>query len=188
MNSSPSLILASRSPRRIELLSLITSDFEVMPSSFDESSVKIDNPTDLVRELSFRKAKTIHENNKNSIVIGCDTVVSLDNEIFGIPADFSMAKNMLEKLSGNTHSVITGVCVLKGNDVHQFECETRVTFFELSDNEICEYLETNEPFDKAGSYGIQGKGSLFVSSINGDYFNVVGLPISRLKRILDKIC
>lgn len=180
------LILASRSPRRLELLSLITTDFSVIPSSFDERSITITEPYELVRALSFSKAITI-KSESNDIVIGCDTVVFSDGEILGIPQNKEEAYLMMKKLSGKTHSVITGVCVLNDHNVHQFECETKVTFLSLTETEIEDYICTDEPYDKAGGYGIQGKASLFVEKIEGDYSNVVGLPISKLNLLLKSL-
>lgn len=177
------LILASRSPRRQELLSMITNDFKVIPSSFDERSITIQNPFQLVRKLSYSKAKTIISR-PDDIVIGCDTIVYLENEILGIPLNRKDAYSMIKKLSSKTHSVITGVTVLKGSVIKQFECETKVTFLELTEDEIERYIHTDEPYDKAGGYGIQGKASLFVEKIEGDYFNIVGLPISKLNQVL----
>jgi len=179
------IILASRSPRRVELLKLITEDFIVMPSNFDESKIALEKADELVRQLSFHKAKTVFDENPNAIVIGCDTVVCLENRIFGIPQKKEVAKATLQKLSGKTHQVITGVCIMDNEKTSQFEVIADVAFFSLTTKEIEEYVATDEPFDKAGGYGIQGKGSLFVSAINGDYFTIVGLPVSRLKRELE---
>ncbi|MEG0692586.1 MAG: Maf family protein [Oscillospiraceae bacterium] len=180
------LILASRSPRRLELLSLITTHFSVMPSNFDERSITISEPFELVRALSFSKASTI-VSQADDIVIGCDTVVFAEGEILGIPKDQDEAYSMIKKLSGKTHSVITGVCVLNNHNVHQFECETMVTFFDLTPADILSYISTDEPYDKAGGYGIQGKAALFVEKVEGDYSNVVGLPISRLNQLLKQL-
>lgn len=177
------VILASRSPRRRELLSSFIKDFDVIPSNFDEEGMEENDPFLLVRVLALSKASTISADSED-IVIGCDTVVSLDGEIFGIPKTKEEARKALLKLSGKTHSVITGVCVLENNNIHSFECETLVTFFELSSEEIEAYISTDEPYDKAGGYGIQGKGGLLVKEISGDYQNVVGLPSSRLMRLL----
>ena len=177
------LILASSSPRRLELLSLITPKFQVIPSDFDERKITITEPFLLVRTLSFSKASTI-SSTSDDIVIGCDTVVFCEGEILGKPEHPEQAYTMMEKLSGKTHSVITGVCVLHNHVVHQFECETLVTFMTLTPAEIESYIATDEPYDKAGGYGIQGKGGLFVEKIEGDYANVVGLPVSKLNRLL----
>lgn len=182
------LILASRSPRRSELLRLITDDFKVIPSEFDERSIDIIKPFELVRTLSRCKAKAVALRVEDCMtVIGCDTVVYLEGKIFGIPQTKEEAYSILTSLSGKTHSVITGVCILYGDIETSFECETRVTFFKLDDADILSYINTNEPYDKAGGYGIQGMGGLFVEKIDGDYTNVVGLPISRLNRTLKEL-
>lgn len=183
------LILASRSPRRLELLKLITEEFIAIPSLFDEKSIDIKEPFELVRSLSLHKAQTVLQTRQSEgdIIIGCDTVVSLNGEIFGIPQSKEEAYSMISKLSGNLHSVITGVCVLYNGTAIQFECETRVTFLRLEDKDILDYIDTAEPYDKAGGYGIQGKAGLFVEKIDGDYSNVVGLPVSKLNQILKNL-
>lgn len=179
------LVLASRSPRRISLIQMITSDYEVCPSQFDESSIVISEPDQLVTELSLQKAKAVLPLFPNKLILGCDTVVALDHEVFGIPQNQNEAYVMLSALSGKTHSVISGVTLLSENQTRQFVCETKVTFYTLSSEEIQSYITTKEPYDKAGGYGIQSLGGLFVKEIQGDYYNVVGLPIARLKRELD---
>lgn len=181
------LLLASRSPRRIELMNLITSDFTVIPSEFDESTVTATDPTELVHTLSYEKAAAVFSKNKGFTVIGCDTIVCLDGECFGIPNDFSHGYTMLKKLSGKIHTVITGVCIITKDTKVQFEVGTDVKFFDLSREEISAYLKTNEAYDKAGGYGIQSKGALFVEYIHGDFYNAVGLPVSRLKRQLENL-
>lgn len=123
---------------------------------------------------------------ENDIVIGCDTGVFVDGKMLGKPKNREDAENMLKLLSGRQHKVITGCCTVKNGVAKSFSNVTLVEFFELSDSEIEEYIATGEPFDKAGAYGIQGKGSLLVKKIDGDYFNVVGLPVSELNRILKK--
>ncbi|WMJ21866.1 Maf family protein [Paludicola sp. MB14-C6] len=178
------LILASRSPRRVELLKLIASQFETIPSQFDESTITITNPNELVKALGYYKAKTVFDEHPQATVIGCDTIVSLDGEVFGIPKDKQHAVDMLRKLSGKTHLVSTGVCILSKNQVDQFVVETKVTFYKLSEEEIEVYCNTKEPFDKAGAYGIQEKGSLFVESIEGDYFSVMGFPVAKVNQVL----
>lgn len=180
------LILASASPRRRELMKLITDDFEVEASSFDEDGINENDPFLLVRVLSLSKASTI-KSKSDDVVIGCDTVVFLDGEILQKPKTAQEAAAMLKRLSGRTHSVITGVSILENNNVHQFECETLVTFYELSDDEIEYYVSTDEPYDKAGGYGIQEHGGLFVEKIEGDYQNVVGLPVSKVYRSLSEL-
>lgn len=176
------IILASKSPRRKELLSFITTDFAVKSADVDETLPQGISPDKAVEYLSKIKAEPLK--NENDIVIGADTVVALDGKILGKPRDAADAFATLKMLSGREHSVFTGVSVIKGEKIETFSVQTKVKMFELTDEEIEEYIETAEPFDKAGSYGIQGKGSLLVEKIDGDYFNVVGLPISRLNRVL----
>lgn len=178
------IILASKSPRRRELMKYITQDFEVKSADVDESLPQRIKPAEAVEYLSKIKAEPF----KNGIdtVIGADTVVAIGDNILGKPADESDAKAMLKMLSGKEHSVFTGVTVIKGNDSTTFSVETRVKFFELSDEDIEKYIATGEPMDKAGAYGIQGYGSLLVEGIVGDYFNVVGLPVSKLYQIITK--
>lgn len=181
------IILASKSPRRRELMSLLPYEFKAVTSGFDEKSVKEKIPEKLVRRLAFEKASFIKKSFKNDTVVGCDTVVvSPDNEIFGIPKDKADAERMLKTLSGKTHKVITGVCVLYNGKKTLFHKTTKVTFIPLSDKDIEWYISTGEPFDKAGAYGIQGFAGAFVKRINGDYNNVVGLPLQALKTVLDK--
>lgn len=176
------LILASKSPRRRELLSLITTDFEIKSADVDETLPKGISPQDAVEYLSRIKAEPF--NNGTDTIIGADTVVAVDGKILGKPCDRQQAVEMLKSLSGKYHSVFTGVTVIKPENTVMFSVETKVKFFELSENEINNYTATGECDDKAGAYGIQGKGSLLVEKIDGDYFNVVGLPISKLNKYL----
>lgn len=176
------IILASKSPRRKELLSLITENFVIKSAEVDESLPKGIQPDKAVEYLSKIKAEPFR--NDEDIIIGADTVVSIDGVILGKPKDRSNAFKMLKMLSGKYHSVFTGVTIIKPDSTKTFSVETRVKFFDLTDREINDYLDTGEPFDKAGAYGIQGKGSLLVEKIDGDYFNVVGLPVSTLNKYL----
>lgn len=176
------IILASKSPRRKELLSLITENFIIKSAEVDESLPKGIQPDKAVEYLSKIKAEPFR--NDEDIIIGADTVVSIDGVILGKPKDRSDAFKMLKMLSGKYHSVFTGVTIIRPDSTKTFSVETRVKFFELTDREINDYLDTGEPFDKAGAYGIQGKGSLLVEKIDGDYFNVVGLPVSTLNKYL----
>lgn len=176
------IILASQSPRRRELLKYITSDFEVKTASVDETLENGISPDKAVEYLS--KIKALPFKNGVDTVIGADTVVSIDGKILGKPKDRDDAFNMIKTLSGREHSVFTGVTVICKDETKTFSVETKVKFFDLSDDEINAYIDTKEPFDKAGAYGIQGFGSLLVEKINGDYFNVVGLPVSKLNRVL----
>lgn len=178
------IILASQSPRRYELMKLTGFEFVVKPSEADENISEKLSPEETVKVLSMRKALVLK--NDDDIIIGADTVVAIDGEILGKPKDKEEAFCMLKKLSGRTHSVFTGVTVLKNNKSETFFEETKVTFYDISDEEIKNYVETKEPLDKAGAYGIQEKGGLFVKKIDGDFNNVVGLPMSRLFRVLKK--
>lgn len=176
------LILASKSPRRRELLSLITTDFEIKSADVDETLPEGISPQEAVEYLSKIKAEPF--NNGIDTIIGADTVVAVDGKILGKPADRQQAAEMLKGLSGKYHSVFTGVTVIKPEQSVTFSVETKVKFFDLTDEEIYSYIATGECDDKAGAYGIQGKGSLLVEKIDGDYFNVVGLPISKLNKYL----
>lgn len=176
------LILASKSPRRKELLSLITEDFVIKTADVDESLPNDIEPDKAVEYLSRIKAEPF--DNGIDTVIGADTVVAVDGKILGKPKDRDNAYNMLKMLSGKYHSVFTGVTVINPTKSITFSIETKVKFFDLTDDEINAYIDTAEPYDKAGSYGIQGKGSLLVEKIDGDYFNVVGLPVSALNKHL----
>ncbi len=178
------IILASASPRRQELIKMITDDVEVFPAVCDETVKDGLVGKDVAEYLSIIKGEAVKENFKNEIIVSADTIVCLGNEILGKPKSREDAFSMLKKLSGNTHSVFTGVTIIKGEKKKTFSNETKVTFYDASDDEINEYLDCLEYKDKAGSYGIQGKGGLLVEKIHGDYFNVVGLPVARLKREL----
>ena len=191
------LILASNSPRRKEILEQVGLTFEVVPSKFEEIFTKL-NPADLAQNFAYNKALDVYEGYKNNgeekaIIIGSDTVVYCpchsfgdDEAVLGKPTDPEDAFRMLKLLSGRRHYVITGVSIIDsttGNSLTNFE-KTSVKMRALSDPEIWSYIATKEPFDKAGSYAIQGIGSLFIEEIQGDYFNVVGLPIFRLSKML----
>lgn len=181
-------VLASASPRRRELLENIGLEFDIIVSSADESRIDRNLPPEmLVRELAMLKAAESAKYAKGDcIVIGADTVVVYDGEVLEKPKNEDDAKNMLKKLSGKTHSVYTGVCVFRTSDgfaVSESE-KTLVEFKELSKETVENYVKTGEPMDKAGSYGIQGKGALLVKGIEGDYFNVVGLPLGLLSDML----
>lgn len=178
------LILASRSPRRNDLLKLIAEGFEVIPSNFDEESVQANSPQELVEILSEQKAKEVQKKHPHKIVLGSDTVVSLDGKVLLIPKSTDEAKQMLRSLSGKTHQVFTGVSIVSSNNTHTFCSTTDVTFFDLTDDEIDTYVKSGDAMDKAGAYGIQSGGALFVKSISGDYTTVVGLPIGLVKRKL----
>ena len=177
-------ILASKSPRRNELLHRITDDFEIIVSDVDEILPDGIAPKEAPVYLAALKANAVAQEQKGRTVIGADTVVILDGVILGKPKDEDDAYAMLRALSGRTHTVITGCCITDGARELRFSESTRVTFYELSDREIGEYIATGDPMDKAGSYGIQEKATLFVKGIEGDFFNVMGLPIAKLYRKL----
>ncbi len=178
------LILASGSPRRQELLKLVTEDFEICPVDADET-IPDGMPIQMAAAfLADLKAHSCAKLFPDKIIIGCDTVVIHEDEIMGKPKDREDAFRMLRELSGEVHSVLTGVSLYYNTQTTVFTTETKVKFYPLSDDEIDAYLDTGEPFDKAGAYGIQGKGSLLVKAIKGDYFNVVGLPVASLSRNL----
>jgi septum formation protein len=180
------LILASSSPRRKELLENLQLNFEISSSNVDESFDPALTPEDVVTELASRKARFVAGNEPTAFVIGSDTVVELSGKILEKPKDEQEALSMLKQLSGKTHSVYTGVSIIAPAQKIKFYQKTDVTFWELSHEEIDYYIKSGEPFDKAGSYGIQGLGSFLVREIKGDYFAVVGLPVSRTVRELKK--
>lgn len=180
------IILASASPRRKEILELADLKFDIMPSNAQEITTKT-APNEVVMELASIKAKDIYEKSeKQSMIVGADTVVAYQGQILGKPTDEADAKRMLTMLSGQTHEVYTGVCVIEDEKIKTFYEETKVTFYEISDEQINRYIKTGEPMDKAGSYGIQGKAAVFIKGIEGDYYNVVGFPIARFLQEITK--
>jgi len=180
-------ILASGSPRRQELLSLVVPEFDIVVADIEEICPCEIKPLDKPEYLALKKAKHIAKDNLNSVVIGADTAVFLGDKMLGKPKSETDAFDMLKSLSGKNHKVVTGCALILGDREITFSVVTEVEFFKLSDKEIREYISTKEPMDKAGAYGIQGFGALLVKGIKGDYFNVVGLPVSALKRELKKI-
>lgn len=178
------VILASKSPRRKELLSLICDSFEVMPADIDESVPQNVAAEEAAEYISTQKAFAI---DSEDVIIACDTVVIVDGKILGKPSDRQNGFEMLSELSGKTHSVISGVCIRYKGESVSFSQKSLVTFYELTDEEINDYLDSGEPFDKAGGYGIQGLGSLLVKEFSGDFFNIVGLPVARLRRSLSEL-
>ncbi|MFZ3201211.1 MAG: Maf family protein [Candidatus Acidiferrales bacterium] len=180
------LILASASPRRAEILRNAGFTFEIQPSHVDETRFPGENVEDYVRRLADAKARSAAQHaarkHTQAIVIGADTAVVVAGELLGKPGGVEDAKRMLRLLSGRTHEVLTSLAVLRvpeGSSALYVET-TRVTFVELSNQDIDDYIATGEPFDKAGAYGIQGTGGKFVREIEGCYFNVMGLPLSRV--------
>lgn len=181
------LILASKSPRRIELLRLAGLDFKIVPAVGEEIVPDGLIPSEVVTFLAQQKAYEVAKRFPNDVIIGADTVVALGNTVMGKPEDKNDAFKMLSALSGKIHSVFTGVCIISGEKNITFFEETKVEFYPLSDEGIYRYIESGEPMDKAGAYGIQEKGCLLVKKIEGDFFNVVGLPVARVARELKNI-
>jgi septum formation protein len=177
------LILASGSPRRSEILKNAGYEFVVKPTSADESLPDGILPGDAVKLLSERKADAA-KIECSDVVLSADTVVALGDRILGKPSDKAEAFSMLRSLSGKTHSVYTGVTIKSAEKKRVFAVKTDVLFYPLTDDEINAYIATGEPFDKAGAYGIQGRAAVFVEKIDGDYYSVVGLPLSRCARAL----
>lgn len=178
------IVLASASPRRRELLSLITEHFTVCPADADETLRDAPLGEEVTR-LSRLKAKAVQAQYPNAVCIGSDTMVTIDGLRLGKPKDADEAASMLRRLRGRTHEVLTGLAVLTPDGgAHTLHTCTRVTFRDFAEDELAAYLATGEPLDKAGAYGIQGLGGLLVAGIQGDYHNVVGLPVCRLGRML----
>lgn len=179
------VVLASASPRRRELMSLVCDSFIIEPADIDESVDKYVCEEEIPETLALKKASFIRENgHEKDTVIGCDTGVFLDGKMIGKPRDEQDAFEILKSLSGRTHKVITGCAILSPERTASFSQVTEVDFYPLTDDEIKDYIASGEPMDKAGAYGIQGRGARFVRRIEGDYFNVVGLPVARLYREL----
>lgn len=177
------LILASQSPRRKELLGLLGLAFEIKVPCVDETMTPGIDPAQQVAEVSRRKAlATVAE--KEDVIIAADTIVVCDGQILGKPRDREDACRMLRMLSGRSHQVMTGLTVLQGDRVESCTEITQVFFRDLSDREIAAYVDSGEPMDKAGAYGIQGGAAIFAEKICGDYYNVVGLPVCRLAKML----
>ncbi len=197
LNREFKIVLASASPRRKQLLELIGLEFEIWPSDKDEVITK-NEPKDICTELSKQKAldvatqiKTYNETHSDLttctdiLVIGADTIVAMEKEVFGKPKDEADAVRMLKNLSGNTHSVYTGVTLVFMNasgrvGEYTFYDETKVTFYPIDDEDIKAYVDAEDVLDKAGAYGIQSKAAAFVRSIDGDFYNVMGLPVARI--------
>ena len=187
MNDSAKIILASGSPRRSDLLKLIGMNFSVVVPGVDEDNDVPSEPAEHVEVLARRKAMAVSDNHPDSLVIASDTIVYHDNIILGKPDGFGGACRMLKTLSGQTHQVYTGVALAgpDGTEIESFHEVTSVTFRELSSRALEDYVRTGEPMDKAGAYGIQGYGATIVKAIDGCYFNVMGLPVSRLIQALE---
>lgn len=180
------IILASASPRRKELLTLAGIEYDVIVSQCEETLPEGITPDKAVEELARQKAEDVFSRNSDALIIAADTVVALGNTILGKPKDEEDAFNMLSSLSGRRHTVFTGVCIRTKDKTDIFHVATEVEFYDLTEKEIRDYIATKEPMDKAGAYGIQGKGFVLVKGIHGDYFNVVGLPLAETVRHLNK--
>ncbi len=188
MKKAKKIILASKSPRRTELCEKYGIFANVVPACIDEVLPEnLCEPGEIVEYLSSEKARAVAKNfSGGEIIIGADTLVFCDGKILGKPENKNEAREMMKLLSGNIHSVVSGISIICGEKEISDSVATRVTFKELSEAEIEGYISTREPYDKAGGYGIQSLGGAFVTGIDGDYYNVVGLPVSRLLHILGK--
>ena len=202
----PKLILASGSPRRAEILNFVGWEFEKLVADIDETEFLNENPADYVQRLAREKAETVAAHYENALVLGADTTVVIDGKIIGKPKDLPDARNMLKMLSGHWHEVLTGVALIKKVSGFKFQVSsqeqtstnneqksiiglqtTRVKFAELSDAEIEFLVEKGEPLDKAGAYAVQAQAALFIEEIKGDYWNVVGLPINLVYRLVQTL-
>lgn len=183
------LVLASASPRRKELLEMLgLRDFAIVPARGEEKTEAGLSPAETVCALSRQKAQEVASGfDEETLVIAADTVVAVDGVILGKPSDEREAFSMLSQLSGREHQVFTGLCLLRGGESETVYERTAVRFRPLSEREIWAYIATGEPMDKAGAYGAQGVGALFVEGVSGDFFNVVGLPLCRLSKMLEKM-
>jgi septum formation protein len=178
------LVLASASPRRQELLRNANISFEVQPADINEDPLPNEPAKACAERLARGKAQAIAQKRPNEAVLGGDTVVMIDNEILNKPVDARDAARMLRLLSGRTHQVVTGVCLVVRGQCELVSETTSVTMSEISEEEIAAYVATGEPMDKAGAYAIQGRASRWIPRIEGDYSNVVGLPVARIYRML----
>ena len=181
------IILASKSPRRRELMESAGFDFEIVPATREEVVPPDLHDGQVAQALAKQKAEEIWESHPDDTIVAADTIVVCSGEIMGKPKDAADAVRMLKKLSGNVHTVFTGVCIISQNKKVSFYDATEVEFYPLSNDEIADYVASGEPFDKAGAYGIQGKGAVLIKGIKGDYYNVMGLPIARVYREIKKV-
>ncbi|ACL76893.1 Maf family protein [Ruminiclostridium cellulolyticum] len=184
------IVLASSSPRRKDLLEQIKLPFEIIPSDIEENISELSGtPAKKAEQLSYQKARDVADKVQKGLILGADTIVVIDDEILGKPKDSEDAYNMLKKLSGKEHEVITGICLLDlDNKIELIQHETTfVKFIELDDEKIKAYIKSGEAFGKAGSYAAQGVGAIFVKGIKGCYSNIVGLPLNRLGNMLEKL-
>lgn len=180
------IILASKSPRRKQLMDTLNIPYEIIVADIEET---IDYEKELkseIENLSFLKALKVYKDNPDAIVVGADTIVVVDNKVLGKPHNEEEASQMLHKLQNNKHTVITGCSIISSKMSETFSNVSDVYFNPMSDDEINDYIKTKEPMDKAGAYAIQGLGSKFIHSINGDYYSIMGLPISEVYQRLKK--
>ena len=181
---SKSLILASQSPRRKELLERCHVRFTTEVADIDETLDPSVSLEEAMEDLAWRKAEKIFEKHPDSVVIGADTIVVLDQEVLGKPKDEEDAFRMLSELSGNTHQVMTGVCIVSSEKKITFCDSSDVEFYPLTEQQIRDYISTKEPMDKAGAYGIQGEGFFLIRKIDGDFYSIMGFPAARVLRAL----
>ena len=183
------LVLASRSPRRAEILRAVGWEFEAIVAGIDESVLPEENPVAYVKRLARTKAQAVAAKVKTGLVLGADTTVVVDGEILGQPGDRENARRMLRLLSGKWHEVVTGVAFVRAesNQTVVDHVVTRVRFSKMSEEEIDWYAMSDEPLDKAGAYAIQGRASLFIEEVQGEYFNIVGLPIRKVYELSGQI-
>lgn len=180
------LVLASSSPRRKDILENAGYTFEVVKPEVDENlKIKLP-PIDLVMKLALLKANNVFEKDNDAVVIGADTIVCIDGKNIGKPDSIEQARSLLRQLSGRLHRVYTGVAIVSKDRQETFFVQAKVNFMKLDEELINRYIETEEPFGKAGGYAIQGKGRILVENIDGDYYGVVGLPISQLAKRLER--
>jgi len=182
----PKLILASASPRRAEILTAVGWEFEKHTADIDETELPNEKPEDYVQRLAREKAAAVAEKYENVLVLGADTIVVIENQIVGKPKDIADARRMLRMLSGNWHEVLTGVAIIKNKEIYIRLQRTRVKFTELTEAEIEFLIEKGEPLDKAGAYAVQAQAALFIEQIEGDYWNVVGLPINLVYELVSR--
>jgi len=186
MINLPKLILASASPRRAEILTAVGWKFEKHAAEVDETELPNEKPADYVQRLAGEKAAAVAEKYKNQLVLGADTIVVIENQIVGKPKDLADARKMLRMLSGNWHEVLTGVAIVKDKEISIGLQRTRVKFAQLVEAEIEFLIERGEPLDKAGAYAVQAQAALFIEQIKGDYWNVVGLPVSLVYELVSR--
>lgn len=184
---SSRLILASASPRRRELLTQIGLDFDVLPAHIDETRRPGEDPAAYVQRLALEKASAIHALHPEAFVLGADTTVEIDGHALEKPVDKADAERMLRTLSGRTHHVHTGLAVLSPRGQRTHLETTAVTFSTIRDSELANYLASSEPYDKAGAYGIQGYAARWIPRVEGDYFNVMGLPLAATVELLREL-